>query len=55
MVRVLQALGLPAQRMAAAGYADSRPLTDDPIRRAENRRVEIVIDTDATTADRATR
>ncbi|WP_051330266.1 OmpA/MotB family protein [Niveispirillum irakense] len=55
VVRVLQALGLPAQRMAAAGYADSRPLTDDPLHRAENRRVEIVIDTDATTAGRATR
>ena len=55
VVRVLQALGLPPERMAAAGYAESRPLTGDLLRRAENRRVEIVIDTDATTASRATR
>jgi chemotaxis protein MotB len=50
VVRVLATLGLPPERLGALGLADSRPLTTDPTRRAENRRVEIVVDTDAVTA-----
>lgn len=50
VVRVLATLGLPPERLGALGLADSRPLTTDPTRRSENRRVEIVVDTDAVTA-----
>ncbi len=55
VVRALAAMGLPPARLGALGLADSRPVTADPARRAENRRVEIVVDTDADTARSATR
>lgn len=55
VVRALAAMGIPAARLGALGLADSRPVSADPARRAENRRVEIVIDTDAATAGAATR
>lgn len=55
VVRALEAFGVPTQRLGALGLADSRPVTDDPARRSENRRVEIVIDTDADMAQSATR
>ena len=37
--------GMPADRVAAAGYADTRPVADgdDPESLARNRRVEIVV------------
>lgn len=54
VVRALAGMGIPAARLGALGLADSRPVTGDPARRAENRRVEIVIDTDAVTASAAT-
>jgi chemotaxis protein MotB len=46
VVRALSELyGVPAQNLSAAGYADSRPVTDNttPENRAKNRRVEIVV------------
>jgi chemotaxis protein MotB len=46
VVRVLSELyGVPADHLAAVGYADTRPVTtnSDADRRAKNRRVEIVI------------
>lgn len=46
VVRTLQASGVPADRMRAIGYSDTRPIDNDresPI----NRRVVIKIDTDA--------
>lgn len=55
VVRALEAFGVPSHRLGALGLADSRPVTDDPARRSENRRVEIVIDTDADVAQSATR
>jgi chemotaxis protein MotB len=55
VVRALAGMGIPSVRLGALGLADSRPVTGDPARRAENRRVEIVIDTDAVTASAATR
>lgn len=55
VVRALVELGVPPARLAAKGLADSRPVTPDPTRRAENRRVEIVIDTDPASADAAVR
>ncbi|WP_165771988.1 OmpA/MotB family protein [Niveispirillum lacus] len=55
VVRALAGMGIPPVRLAALGLSDSRPLTSDPARRAENRRVEIVVDTDVTTAHAATR
>lgn len=55
VVRALAAMGIPPGRLGALGLADSRPLTGDTARRAENRRVEIVVDTDAATAHSATR
>lgn len=55
VVRTLAAMGIPPGRLGALGFADSRPVTEDPARRAENRRVEIVVDTDAATAQAAVR
>ncbi len=55
VVRALEAFGVPSHRLGALGLANSRPVTDDPARRSENRRVEIVIDTDAELAQSATR
>lgn len=55
VVRALAGMGIPSARLGALGLADSRPVTADPARRAENRRVEIVIDTDSVTANVATR
>ncbi len=55
VVRALVELGVPPARLAAKGLADSRPVTPDPARRAENRRVEIIIDTDPASADAAVR
>lgn len=55
VVRALAGMGIPSVRLGALGLADSRPVTGDPARRAENRRVEIVVDTDAVTASAATR
>ncbi|MFV3128967.1 OmpA/MotB family protein [Niveispirillum sp. KHB5.9] len=55
VVRELAAQGIAPARLGALGLADSRPITADPARRAENRRVEIVVDTDAKTAQAATR
>jgi chemotaxis protein MotB len=45
VVRTLMELGLPGDRLAAAGYADTRPIADNasPAGRAKNRRVEIVV------------
>lgn len=54
VVRALAAMGIPTGRLGALGLADSRPVTADPTRRAENRRVEIVVDTNANTAQAAT-
>jgi chemotaxis protein MotB len=55
-VRVMQtliALGLPARKVGAAGYADQRPLVpnDDESNRARNRRVEFVIEKNMIPAD----
>lgn len=55
VVRALAGLGISPKRLGALGLADSRPVTADPALRAENRRVEIVVDTDADTARSATR
>lgn len=46
VVRVLTDNGLPARRLRAIGYADSRPLVQntDPESRARNRRVTLVIE-----------
>ncbi|MGQ3049267.1 MAG: OmpA/MotB family protein [Niveispirillum sp.] len=55
VVRALAGMGIPPARLGALGLADSRPVTADPARRAENRRVEIVVDTDAVTANVVTR
>ncbi len=55
VVRALAGMGISPARLGALGLADSRPVTGDPARRAENRRVEIVVDTDAVTASTATR
>ncbi len=55
VVRALAGMGIPPARLGALGLADSRPVTGDPARRGENRRVEIVVDTDAVTASAATR
>ncbi len=45
VVRYMESLGLPSERLAAAGYADTRPVVDNSTRqgRAKNRRVEIVV------------
>ncbi len=45
VVRYMESLGLPPERLAAAGYADTRPVVDNSTRqgRAKNRRVEIVV------------
>jgi chemotaxis protein MotB len=42
---LVEDLGLPARRVAAAGYADTHPIVDadDPASMALNRRVEIVV------------
>ena len=47
MVRALVEAGLPANRLVAAGYADTVPRADDatPAGRQENRRVELVLRT----------
>jgi chemotaxis protein MotB len=44
VVRQLIELNLPPERLRAAGYADSRPLSRNEADRAQNRRVEIVIE-----------
>lgn len=44
VVRQLIELKLPPERLRAAGYADSRPLSRNEADRAQNRRVEIVIE-----------
>ena len=46
MVRALVEAGLPADRLVAAGYADTVPRADDatPEGRQENRRVELVVE-----------
>ena len=45
VVRYMESLGLSSARLAAAGYADTRPVVDNSTRqgRAKNRRVEIVV------------
>ena len=45
VAEALQLLGLPADRVSAAGYGDSKPLrsNDTPEGRAYNRRVDILI------------
>lgn len=45
VIRYMESKGLPAGRLAAAGYADTRPIGDNSTRegRSKNRRVEIVI------------
>lgn len=45
VVRYMETLGLASRRLAAAGYADTRPVVDNSTRqgRARNRRVEIVV------------
>ena len=55
-VRVMQtliALGLPARKVGAAGYADQRPLVsnDSESNRARNRRIEFVIEKNLLPAD----
>ncbi|WP_114394027.1 OmpA family protein [Oleisolibacter albus] len=45
VVRTLIASGVPAERLQAVGYADTRPLDRTPENRARNRRVEILVDT----------
>jgi chemotaxis protein MotB len=49
VVRYLQALGLPPERLSAAGYADTRPVDSNATRagRLRNRRVEIIVLRDA--------
>lgn len=46
VVRALVEDGLPATRLRAVGYADSRPMTpgSDPDSRAQNRRVTLVVE-----------
>lgn len=46
VVRYLQANGIQPQRLAAIGYADTRPLTDNSTAegRARNRRVELILE-----------
>jgi len=48
VVRELVALGLPADRLRAIGYADTKPVSDNTSsqNRASNRRVELVITTE---------
>lgn len=43
VVKVLEANGIPASRLVAAGYAEHRPLVagNDPANRAKNRRIEL--------------
>jgi flagellar motor protein MotB len=45
VARVFLAEGLPAQKLMAAGYADSRPIAegDSPEARARNRRIEFTV------------
>ena len=45
VARYFQGLGLPAERLAATGYGEHRPVADnaDPAGRAANRRVEILL------------
>jgi chemotaxis protein MotB len=45
VVRYFETLGLPSERLAAAGYADTRPVESNDTRqgRARNRRVEIIV------------
>lgn len=49
VVRYLESRGIPGSRLQAAGFADTRPLDDNttPEGRQKNRRVEILIRTDA--------
>jgi chemotaxis protein MotB len=52
VLRQLVALGLPADRLRAIAYADTKPVgaNDSPEHRATNRRVELVITGDTTPA-----
>lgn len=52
VLRQLVALGLPANRLRAIAYADTKPVgaNDSPEHRAANRRVELVITGDTTPA-----
>jgi len=45
VIRYLQQLGIPPERLQAAGYADTKPIADNATRqgRAMNRRVEILV------------
>lgn len=45
VIRYLQQLGIPAERLQAAGYADTKPVATNETRqgRAQNRRVEILV------------
>ena len=45
MTRFLADNGMPAERMAAAGYADTQPVAsnDTPEGQAQNRRIEIIV------------
>jgi len=49
-LRQLVSLGLPANRLRAIAYADTRPVSpnDSTEHRAENRRVELVISSEKT-------
>lgn len=47
VVRALQTAGVPPERMRAIGFADTRPIADDP-QSIMNRRVVLKIDTDLT-------
>lgn len=46
VVRYLQSSGIQPQRLAANGYADTRPLADNATveGRARNRRVELILE-----------
>lgn len=46
VVRYLQSNGIQPQRLAAIGYADTRPLADNATveGRARNRRVELILE-----------
>jgi chemotaxis protein MotB len=45
VIRYLESIGLPAARLSAAGYADTRPVDSNATRegRARNRRVELLV------------
>ena len=47
VVRYFEANGIASNRLRAIGYADTHPLAenDTPDHRAQNRRVEVILDT----------